>query len=62
MRLFDDFSMASLMAGFVAVLVGFTSSAVIVLQAARTLHATTAEVASWMCAVGRIFLTHRAHT
>jgi benzoate membrane transport protein len=52
MRLFDDFSMASLMAGFVAVLVGFTSSAVIVLQAARTLHATPAEIASWMGALG----------
>jgi predicted benzoate:H+ symporter BenE len=52
MRLFDDFSMASLMAGFVAVLVGFTSSAVIVFQAAQTLHATPAEIASWMGALG----------
>jgi len=56
------FSASGLIADFVAVLVGLTSSAVIVFQAARTLHATTAEVASWMCAVGRIFLTHRAHT
>lgn len=52
MRLIRDFSASALIAGFVAVLVGFTSSAVIVFQAARTLHATTAEIASWMCALG----------
>jgi benzoate membrane transport protein len=52
MRLFDDFSPAALIAGFVAVLVGFTSSAVIVFQAAQTLQATAAEIASWMCALG----------
>lgn len=52
MRLIRDFSASALIAGFIAVLVGFTSSAVIVFQAARTLHATTAEIASWMCALG----------
>lgn len=52
MRLIEDFSTSAVIAGFVAVLVGFTSSAVIVFQAAQTLHASTAEIASWMCALG----------
>jgi benzoate membrane transport protein len=52
MRLREDFSTSALVAGFVAVLVGFTSSAAIVFQAARTLQATQAEIASWMCALG----------
>ncbi|WP_291991640.1 benzoate/H(+) symporter BenE family transporter [Candidatus Accumulibacter sp. ACC003] len=52
MRLLADFSTSALIAGFVAVLVGFTSSAVIVFQAAQTLHATAAETASWMGALG----------
>jgi benzoate membrane transport protein len=39
-------------AGFVAVLVGFTSSVAIVFQAARSLGATPAETASWMWALG----------
>jgi benzoate membrane transport protein len=40
MRLIKDFSTSALIAGFVAVLVGFTSSAVIVFQAAQALQAT----------------------
>ena len=52
MRLFEDCSASALIAGFVAVLVGFTSSAVIVFQAAQTLQATAAELASWMWALG----------
>ncbi|MCM8610850.1 benzoate/H(+) symporter BenE family transporter [Accumulibacter sp.] len=52
MRLLQDCSLAALTAGFVAVLVGFTSSAVIVFQAARTLQASPAEIASWMLALG----------
>ena len=52
MRLLKDFSASAVIAGFVAVLVGFTSSAVIVFQAAQTLHASAAEIASWMCALG----------
>ncbi len=52
MRLIEDVSMSALIAGFVAVLVGFTSSAVIVFQAAQALQATPAEIASWMCALG----------
>lgn len=39
-------------AGFVAVLVGFTSSAVIVIQAAQALGASGAEVGSWIWALG----------
>ncbi len=39
-------------AGFVAVLVGFTSSAVIVFEAARSAGADPAEIASWMWALG----------
>jgi benzoate membrane transport protein len=39
-------------AGFVAVLVGYTSSAVIVFQAATAAGATTAEISSWLWALG----------
>jgi len=39
-------------AGFVAVLVGFTSSVAIVFQAAQSLGATSAQTASWMWALG----------
>ncbi|MFN0038407.1 MAG: benzoate/H(+) symporter BenE family transporter [Burkholderiales bacterium] len=47
-----DFSFSALVAGFVTVLVGFTSSAVLVFQAASTLQATPGEMASWMWALG----------
>ncbi len=47
-----DASWSALIAGFVTVLVGFTSSAVIVFQAAQTLRASPAEIASWMWALG----------
>lgn len=52
MRLLRDLSVSSAVAGFITVLVGFTSSAVIVFQAAHALGATTAQVASWMWALG----------
>lgn len=52
MSLRRDFSLSALIAGFVTVLVGFTSSAVIVFQAANTLGASRAEIASWMWALG----------
>jgi benzoate membrane transport protein len=42
----------ALVAGFVAVLVGFTSSVAIVFQAAAALGATPAQTASWMWALG----------
>jgi benzoate membrane transport protein len=41
-----------LVAGLVAVLVGYTSSAVIVFEAARAAGATPAQTASWMWALG----------
>lgn len=47
-----DFSLTSLTAGFVAVLVGFTSSAVIVFHAAASAGATAAEASSWLGALG----------
>jgi benzoate membrane transport protein len=51
-RFVRDLSASAVVAGFVTVLVGFTSSAVIVLQAATALGATPAQVASWMWALG----------
>jgi benzoate membrane transport protein len=47
-----DFSLSAAIAGFVTVLVGFTSSAVIVFQAAQSLEASPAEIGSWMGALG----------
>ena len=47
-----DFSLSAATAGFVAVLVGFTSSVAIVFQAATALGATPAQTASWMWALG----------
>jgi benzoate membrane transport protein len=47
-----DLSLSSASAGFVAVLVGFTSSVAIVFQAATSLGATPAQVSSWMWALG----------
>jgi benzoate membrane transport protein len=47
-----DCSLSAINAGLVTVLVGFTSSAVIVLQAAQGLGAGPAEIASWMWALG----------
>jgi benzoate membrane transport protein len=45
-------AVAPLVAGLVAVLVGYTSSAVIVFEAARAAGATPAQAASWMWALG----------
>ncbi|MEO7129641.1 MAG: benzoate/H(+) symporter BenE family transporter [Rhodoferax sp.] len=52
MRFFKDLSLGALTAGFVAVLVGFTSSVAIVFQAAQAFHATPAQISSWMWALG----------
>lgn len=52
MRLARDLSLTAIIAGFVTVLVGYTSSAAIVFQAARACGAGPAEVASWMWALG----------
>ncbi|MEO8506169.1 MAG: benzoate/H(+) symporter BenE family transporter, partial [Betaproteobacteria bacterium] len=47
-----DVSLSAAIAGFVTVLVGFTSSAAIVFQAAQALGASPPEIASWMWALG----------
>jgi benzoate membrane transport protein len=47
-----DVSLSAAAAGFVAVLVGFTSSVAIVFQAATALGATPAQIGSWMWALG----------
>jgi benzoate membrane transport protein len=52
MRFFRDWSPSAVTAGFVAVLVGFTSSVAIVFQAALAFQATPAQIASWMWALG----------
>jgi benzoate membrane transport protein len=51
-RLSSDLSLSAATAGFVAVLVGFTSSVAIVFQAAQALGATPAQTSSWMWALG----------
>ncbi|MGM9491641.1 benzoate/H(+) symporter BenE family transporter [Ideonella sp. YS5] len=51
-NLIKDLSLSAVVAGFVAVLVGFTSSVAIVFAAARALGAGPAETASWMWALG----------
>jgi len=52
MTFLKDFSASAAIAGFVTVLVGFTSSAVIVFRAAQALGASSAEISSWMFALG----------
>lgn len=52
MHFFKDLSLSAFTAGFVAVLVGFTSSVAIVFQAAQAFHATPAQITSWMWALG----------
>lgn len=46
------FALTHLAAGFVAVLVGYTSSVAIIFQAATAAGATTEQLASWMWALG----------
>jgi benzoate membrane transport protein len=50
--MFRGISVSAIAAGFVAVLVGFTSSVVIVFQAAAAFGATPAQAASWIWALG----------
>ena len=52
MQFFKDISLPAFTAGFVAVLVGFTSSVAIVFQAALAFGATTELISSWMWALG----------
>lgn len=51
-RLLQDFSPSTVVAGFVAVLVGYTSSVAIIFQATVALGATQAQTASWLWALG----------
>lgn len=46
------FTLTHLTTGFIAVLVGYTSSAVIIFQAATSAGATPAEISSWLWALG----------
>jgi len=50
--LFKDISLSAINAGFVTVLVGFTSSVVIVFQAAQALGANPQQISSWILALG----------
>jgi benzoate membrane transport protein len=50
--MFKDVSLPAVVAGFIAVLVGFTSSVAIVFQGAQMLGATPAQITSWMWALG----------
>lgn len=52
MSFVKDLSISAINAGFVTVLVGFTSSAVIVFQGAQALGATPEQIGSWMLALG----------
>lgn len=47
-----DVSLSAVVAGFVAVLVGFTSSIAIIFAAAQAVGADTAQTASWIWALG----------
>jgi benzoate membrane transport protein len=52
MSFFRDLNLSAATAGFVAVLVGFTSSVAIVFQAAQAFGATPEQITSWMWALG----------
>lgn len=47
-----DITLSTLTAGFIAVLIGYTSSAVIIFQAAEAAGASQAQIGSWMWALG----------
>nr|WP_281169102.1 benzoate/H(+) symporter BenE family transporter [Hahella ganghwensis] len=48
----QGYSINHLVAGFIAVLVGYTSSAAIIFQAAQSVGATPEQIGSWMFALG----------
>ncbi len=50
--MFKDVSLSAVVAGFIAVLVGFSSSVAIVFQAAQGLGATPDQITSWIWALG----------
>ena len=51
-RILNDFSLSALVAGFVAVLIGFASSVAIVFQAAQAAGADSSTIVSWIMALG----------
>lgn len=52
MQFFRDSSLSTVAAGFIAMLVGFTSSIALVFQAAQAFGATPAQTTSWVWALG----------
>ena len=52
MQFFRDSSLSTVTAGFIAMLVGFTSSVALVFQAAQAFGATPAQITSWVWALG----------
>ncbi len=51
-RVWNDISLSTLTAGFVAVTIGYTSSAAIIFQAAAASGASEAQISSWLWALG----------
>ena len=50
--MFKYFSIPNMTAGFIGVLVGFTSSVILVFQAATALGANEAQMSSWLLSLG----------
>ena len=51
-KLIQDFSIPAVFAGFITFLIGISVSAVLVIQAAQILGATTEQITSWFWALG----------
>ncbi|MGE8558237.1 MULTISPECIES: benzoate/H(+) symporter BenE family transporter [unclassified Acinetobacter] len=51
-KLFQDFSIPAVFAGFITFLVGISVSSVLVIQSAQLLGASTAQITSWFWALG----------
>jgi benzoate membrane transport protein len=51
LRPFTDMSLSALVAGFVAMMTGYTSSLVLMFQAGRAAHLTDAQISSWIWAL-----------
>jgi len=51
-KLLEDISIPAIFAGFITFLVGISVSAVLVIQAAQILGATSEQISSWFWALG----------
>ena len=51
-KILNDFTVPAVFAGFITFLVGISVSAVLVIQAAQTLGASTEQITSWFWALG----------